>query len=133
VYIAPGGHHLEVASARGAVVTRLTQAPAENFCRPAVDVLFRSAARAYGPSVLAAVLTGMGSDGRQGAESVVAAGGSVLVQDEATSVVWGMPGSIVQVGAAEEVLPLLSLGPALWRRISAGRRPVVLVSTGGAS
>jgi two-component system chemotaxis response regulator CheB len=134
VYVAPGGKHLEVVSAKGgAFVTRLSLAPAENFCRPAVDVLFRSAAVAYGPSVLAAVLTGMGSDGRHGAEAVVAAGGSVLVQDEATSVVWGMPGSIVQAGVAEEVLPLLSLGPALWRRISAGRRPSALVSTGGAS
>jgi two-component system, chemotaxis family, protein-glutamate methylesterase/glutaminase len=131
--LAPGGQHLEVATFRGAVVTRLTQAPPENFCRPAVDVLFRSAAVAYGPGVLAAVLTGMGSDGRVGAEAVMAAGGSVLVQDEATSVVWGMPGAIVRAGAAEQVLPLLELGPALWRRISAGRRPSALVSAGGAS
>jgi two-component system chemotaxis response regulator CheB len=133
VYVAPGGHHLEVVSIKGVFLTRLTQAPPENFCRPAVDVLFRSAAATYGPGVLAAVLTGMGSDGRHGAESVVAAGGSVLVQDEATSVVWGMPGSVVQAGAAEEVLPLLELGAALWRRISASRRPSALVATGGAS
>jgi two-component system, chemotaxis family, protein-glutamate methylesterase/glutaminase len=133
VYIAPGGHHLEVVSIRAAAVTKLSQAPPENFCRPAVDVLFRSVAAAYGPGVLAAVLTGMGSDGRIGAEAVVAAGGSVLVQDEATSVVWGMPGAVVQAGAAEEVLPLLDLGAALWRRISASRRPPALVAPGGAS
>jgi two-component system chemotaxis response regulator CheB len=131
VYVAPGGHHLEVARVGSGFVTRLTQAPPENFCRPAVDVLFRSAATAYGPGVLAAVLTGMGSDGRAGAERIVAAGGSVLVQDEATSVVWGMPGSIVQVGAAEEILPLLDLGAALWRRVSAGRRPSALAVTAG--
>ena len=85
-----------------------------------MDVLFRSVAEVFGSDVLATVLTGMGSDGRRGSQDVVAAGGSVLVQDEASSVVWGMPGSVVEVGAAEEVLPLGDLPLALTRRITAG-------------
>lgn len=122
VFIAPGDHHLTVQALGGRAVTMIDQSPPESFCRPAVDVLFRSAAKAYGADVLAAVLTGMGSDGRRGSQDLVAAGGSVLVQDEASSVVWGMPGAVAQAGAAEEVVPLEELAGALTRRLSAGRQ-----------
>lgn len=119
VFIAPGDHHLEPevdARGRGPMRVRLHSGPAENFCRPAVDVLFRAAARVCGPSVLSVVLTGMGSDGRVGAGLIRAAGGEVLVQDEASSVVWGMPGAVVEAGAADEVLPLTSIPQALVNR-----------------
>ncbi|HEX3005188.1 MAG TPA: chemotaxis response regulator protein-glutamate methylesterase [Angustibacter sp.] len=118
VYVAPGDHHLALTSSGGRVVTVVNQEPPENFCRPAVDVLFRSAARVYGRDVLAVVLTGMGTDGRRGSQDVVTAGGSVVVQDEATSVVWGMPGAVAQAGTAEEVLPLAELAPAITRRLA---------------
>ncbi|MGN6302535.1 MAG: protein-glutamate methylesterase/protein-glutamine glutaminase [Angustibacter sp.] len=118
VYIAPGDHHLALTASGGRVVTALNQEPPENFCRPAVDVLFRTAARAYGRDVLGVVLTGMGTDGRRGSQDVVTAGGSVVVQDEATSVVWGMPGAVAQAGVAEEVLPLGELPAAITRRLA---------------
>jgi two-component system chemotaxis response regulator CheB len=121
VYIAPGDFHLEVQQRGAAVVTRLQQGPPENFCRPAVDVLFRSAATVYGGDVLGVVLTGMGADGRRGSEQLVARGSSVIVQDEATSVVWGMPGAVAGAGLAEEVLALDELGPATLQRLSAHR------------
>jgi two-component system chemotaxis response regulator CheB len=87
-------------------MTRLNQGPPENSCRPAVDVLFRSVAEIYGPAALAIVLTGMGYDGCRGSEAIRDAGGRVLAQDEATSVVWGMPGAVARAGLAEELLPL---------------------------
>ncbi len=123
VYVAPGDHHLRLRRRDNAVVTVLDQGAPENFCRPAVDVLFRSTAEIFGPDVLAAVLTGMGADGRRGSEDVVAAGGSVLVQDADTSVVWGMPGAVAQAGAAEEVLPLPLLAAALGRRLTGAAAP----------
>ena len=92
---------------------RLNDGPPENFCRPAVDVLFREAAAIYGASALAVVLTGMGSDGTHGARSLTKAGATVIAQDEATSIVWGMPGSVVKAGLAHEVLPLESIGRSL--------------------
>ena len=113
VYLAPGDHHLELRkSARGAR-TILTQGPPVNFCRPAVDTLFRSAVAVFGGDLLAVVLTGMGADGRTGCEAVVGAGGTVLVQDEASSVVWGMPGAVATAGFAHRVLPLDQIGAAL--------------------
>ena len=124
VCIAPGDHHLEVVAGAGGLTTRLTQAPPENYCRPAVDVLFRSAVAAVGPALLAVVLTGMGSDGCKGAGTIVEAGGSVLVQDQATSVVWGMPGAIAGAGLAEQVLPLDQLAPAVARQLVAPRPSV---------
>ncbi len=120
VYIAPGDFHLRLRRDGTGVRAALDQGPAENFCRPAVDVLFRCAAEAFGSDVLAAVLTGMGADGTRGARDIVAAGGSVLVQDAGTSVVWGMPGSVAQAGCAEEVLPLPALAAALGRRLRPG-------------
>ena len=118
VTIAPGDHHLHLTATAAGLVVRLSQEPPENFCRPAVDVLFRSAAQASKGRVLGVVLTGMGQDGCRGASAVVDAGGSVLVQDRATSVVWGMPGAVAGAGLAEEVLPLAELGPAVGKRLA---------------
>ena len=105
-YVAPGGWHMTASREEGRRVIRLNQAPPENFCRPAVDPMFRSLAEVYGPKVLALVLTGMGSDGAKGCEAISRAGGRFAVQDEATSAVWGMPGAAARTGLAEQVLPL---------------------------
>ncbi len=105
-YIAPGGHHMEVRKLENACHAHLHDGPPENSCRPAVDVLFRSAAAVYGGNLLAVVMTGMGHDGLRGAEVVRAGGGRVMAQDEATSVVWGMPGAVAHGGLAEKLLPL---------------------------
>jgi two-component system chemotaxis response regulator CheB len=118
VHLAPGDHHLVVRGARGSFETSLNQAPPENFCRPAVDPLFRSAVAAFDGAVLAVVLTGMGSDGRAGAAEIRSAGGTVLVQDQATSVVWGMPGAIASAGLADEVLPLDRVAESIQRHLS---------------
>jgi len=120
VHLAPGDHHLVIRADRsGQLRTALNQDPPENFCRPAVDPLFRSAVAAYGSGVLGVVLTGMGSDGRQGAGAIREAGGTVLVQDQATSVVWGMPGAITQAGFADEILPLDRIAEAIHRHLAA--------------
>jgi two-component system, chemotaxis family, protein-glutamate methylesterase/glutaminase len=100
----------------GGLVARLNREPHENSCRPAADPLFRSAVRACGSRVLAAVMTGMGQDGLRGCELVRAAGGHVIVQDEATSVVWGMPGLVAKAGLADAVVPLADMAPELVRR-----------------
>jgi two-component system chemotaxis response regulator CheB len=110
VVLAPGGRHLVLAAEAGGVVTRLTDDPPENSCRPAADVLFRSAAAVWGPGTLGIVLTGMGRDGLAGSRAVVEAGGGVLAQDEFSSVVWGMPGEVARAGLADAVLPLAQLG-----------------------
>lgn len=113
VYVAPGGQHMEVMAAGGRVRLRITDAPPENFCRPSVNPMLRSAAEVWGAGTLGIMLTGMGSDGLEGARDVVAAGGTMLAQDQATSVVWGMPGSIVKAGLAAETLPLGGLASAI--------------------
>ena len=116
IFIARGNWHMEAVSAArsGAPPTlRLTQAPPENHCRPAVDVLFRSAAAVYGSGVLAVVLTGMGSDGLAGCRVIRGCGGSVLAQDQATSTVWGMPGAVANAGLAHKILPLAAIAPEL--------------------
>jgi two-component system chemotaxis response regulator CheB len=113
VYVAPGGHHLELRATDRCVRTVLQEGPLVNSCRPSVDTLFRSAVSVYGPDLLAVVLTGMGSDGLRGAEAVNAAGGTVLVQDEASSLVWGMPGAVAKAGFAHQVLPLEEIGGAI--------------------
>ena len=118
VHLAPGDHHLVVRSSARGLHTGLNQGPPENFCRPAVDPLFRSAVTAYDGAVLAVVLTGMGSDGRNGAAEIRAAGGTVLVQDQASSVVWGMPGAIAQAGLADEILPLGRIPDAINRHLA---------------
>ena len=95
----------------------LNQQPPENSCRPAVDVMFRSAAQTYGAGVLGVVLTGMGQDGMIGARAIRSAGGQVLVQDEESSVVWGMPGAVARDGSADVVLPLDQIADAVIRRV----------------
>ena len=106
VHLAPGDHHLVVRAGGRGLTTALNQAPPENFCRPAVDPLFRSAVAAFDGAVLGVVLTGMGADGGDGAAAIREGGGTVVVQDQQTSVVWGMPGAVATAGLADEVLPL---------------------------
>jgi two-component system chemotaxis response regulator CheB len=122
LFIAPGNHHMVIErTPRGNAIALHQEAP-ENSCRPAVDVLFRSVSELYGAGVLAVVLTGMGQDGWRGCESVREHGGQVLVQDEESSVVWGMPGFVADAGLADEILPLDRLAAAIVRRAQVGRR-----------
>jgi two-component system chemotaxis response regulator CheB len=137
IHLAPGDHHLVVRShGRSPLAnlqTGLNQGPPENFCRPAVDPLFRSVVTAYDGAVLAVVLTGMGSDGRNGAAEIRAGGGTVLVQDQATSVVWGMPGAVAQAGLADEILPLDRVPEAIMRHlagVSPAARPAASLAGG---
>jgi two-component system chemotaxis response regulator CheB len=106
IYLAPGDYHLVLAAGSNGVIARLNQAPPENFCRPSVDPLFRTVAKLFGPAGCAVVLTGMGSDGCAGARVMAAGGATILAQDEATSVVWGMPGAVAQAGICTAILPL---------------------------
>jgi two-component system chemotaxis response regulator CheB len=122
VHVAPGDFHMTVRSMGRRRQVALDQAPPENFCRPSADRLFRSAGAAFHGAVLAVVLTGMGSDGRAGAAHIRGAGGTVLVQDRATSVVWGMPGVIADAGLADEVVPLAGMADAICRRLPQLRR-----------
>ena len=108
VYIAPGDYHMIIKGKGGPI--ELNQNPPENFCRPAVDPMFRSVSAAYGAATLAIVLTGMGADGREGARIIAGANGTVIAQDEASSVVWGMPGAVAQAGLASAILPIQSIG-----------------------
>lgn len=119
VYIAPGDHHLVLERGAAAPRTRLSDAPPVNYCRPAVDVLFGSAVEVLGGDLLAVVLTGMGADGRTGCDAVVEAGGTVLVQDEPTSVVWGMPGAVATAGLAHAVVPIGDVAAAITRAVGA--------------
>jgi two-component system chemotaxis response regulator CheB len=125
-YLAPGGYHMTVAHQGVATVIGINEDPPENSCRPAVDVLFRTAASAYGGRVLAVILTGIGYDGLLGTRDVVAAGGHAIAQDQATSVVWGMPRAITEAGLADAVLPLGQIGPEITARL----RPRVPVAAG---
>lgn len=109
VYIAPGDFHMVLEKNSADVVLKLNKNDFENFCRPAVDPLFRSAAQVYGPELLAVILTGMGEDGKRGSEDVRKSGGMILAQDESSSVVWGMPGAVARAGLASAVLPLESM------------------------
>ena len=113
IYVAPGGRHMGLAAGPNGPVIKLTDGPPVNFCRPAVDVLFKDAAVVFGAATATVILTGMGSDGTHGARALTEAGGPVLAQDEATSTVWGMPGSVARAGLAEAVLPLPELATAL--------------------
>lgn len=113
VYIAPGDHHMTVVREGPNVVIRLNQNEKENFCRPAVDPMLRSIATVYQKPVLVGILTGMGSDGMKGAEVVVKAGGNVVAQDEASSVVWGMPGAVAKAGLCCTVVPLTRMASEL--------------------
>ena len=111
---------MRVARRDGSALIALDDGPLINFCRPAVDPLFSSAAEVWGARNLAVVLTGMGSDGARGAADIVAAGGSVIAQDEATSVVWGMPGAVAHAGLCSAVLPLDQIAPKVMRLFSRG-------------
>ncbi|MGA2882940.1 MAG: chemotaxis response regulator protein-glutamate methylesterase [Bryobacteraceae bacterium] len=117
VLIAPGNYHMRLRKNGLKTTVTLDQEPQENSCRPAVDVLFRSVEEAYGAASLAVVLTGMGYDGLRGAEVLKAHGARVIAQDEASSVVWGMPGAIVNAGLADSVVPLNEVVPEILRRV----------------
>lgn len=111
IYVAPGDHHLLIEGTAAKLVARLSHDPAENYCRPSVDPMMRSLTQALGGRVLGIMLTGMGSDGLAGSRKLVEAGGTLLAQDEATSVVWGMPGAVATAGLCAAVLPLPELAP----------------------
>ncbi len=123
ILVAPGDHHLVLRRRGVDVVAQLTKEAPENYCRPSVDVLFRSVASVYGNGALACVLTGMGRDGLKGAERIRAAGGRIVVQDQATSVVWGMPGAVAQAGLANDVVPLEKVKDTLVAAVGSARRP----------
>jgi two-component system chemotaxis response regulator CheB len=120
-WIAPGDHHLVVVREGPHLYTKVHQEPPENACRPAADPLFRAAAGVCGRHCLAVVLTGMGQDGLRGCEAIRAAGGQILAQDEASSVVWGMPGFVVRAGLADRVLPLSMIAGEIVRRLKVDR------------
>ena len=122
ITLAPGDFHMEIARDGTSLITRLNQAPPENFCRPSVDPLFRSAAHLFGSDVCAVMLTGMGSDGLEGTRALAAAGAPVVAQDEASSVVWGMPGAIAMAGLCSAVLPLNEIAGHLATVFNGGRR-----------
>jgi two-component system, chemotaxis family, protein-glutamate methylesterase/glutaminase len=121
VWIAPGDHHMTVTRKGAEFVLGVNHDAQENSCRPAVDVLFRSVAQSYGANVLGLVLTGMGTDGTRGSAAIREAGGEVIVQDEASSVVWGMPGSVVAADLADRIYPLDGMGREVVRRVSRRR------------
>ena len=123
VWIAPGDFHMQVVREEKAARLTMNQAPPQNSCRPSVDALFESVAKECGPNVLGVVMTGMGSDGVRGAQCIRAAGGQVIIQDEASSVVWGMPGQVAAAGQADGVFPLDELAGEIekranWNRLS---------------
>lgn len=131
MYLAPGGRHLEVQRRGTGVVTRLHDKDPENYSRPSVDVLFRSVAEAYPGSAIGVILTGMGHDGRAGCEVMAADGSLIVAQDQESSVVWGMPGAVVESGLADAVLSLEHVGPFLTEQLRAagvGRRSVTGVA-----
>ena len=121
IYLAPGGCHMRVARRGANIVIALDDGPPINFCKPAVDPLFASAIDVWQGGSLAVVLTGMGSDGMRGGKEIVAAGGNIIAQDEASSVVWGMPGAVAHAGICAAVLPLNQIGPKLVRLFSGDR------------
>jgi len=106
IYLAPGDYHFEIVRAGAGFAAKLSQTPAQNFCRPSVDPLFHSVAQLFGAESCAVMLTGMGADGCGGAKAIAATGAPVIAQDEATSVVWGMPGAVAQAGICSAILPL---------------------------
>jgi two-component system, chemotaxis family, protein-glutamate methylesterase/glutaminase len=122
IYLAPGDKHLLVEGGRTGLRARLTTDPPENFCRPSVDPMLRSAAAACEGRVLVAMLTGMGHDGLAGTKKVIDAGGAAIGQDEASSVVWGMPGAVAEAGLCHAVLPLPKIAPKLLEMLK-GARP----------
>ena len=120
ILIAPGDYHMKIRKHDGNMAVTLDQSPQENSCRPSVDVMFRSVSEIYGGSVVSAILTGMGQDGLRGIEILKAKGAYVIAQDEASSVVWGMPGAVVTAGLADRILPLNEVVPEIVRQIAKG-------------
>jgi two-component system chemotaxis response regulator CheB len=122
IYLAPGDFHFEIMRSGTNLIASLNKAPQENFCRPSVNPLFRSVARAFGDQAVAVMLTGMGSDGLDGTRDLANAGAPVIAQDEATSVVWGMPGAVANAGLCSAVLPLSGIAPHLGTLFGGSRR-----------
>ncbi|MFM9975862.1 MAG: chemotaxis-specific protein-glutamate methyltransferase CheB [Beijerinckiaceae bacterium] len=122
IYIAPGGKHLRLDRHQTNIRALLDNSPPVNFCRPSVDITFQSACDAYGPGTLAVMLTGMGTDGLKGSMDIVERGGTILAQDEATSIVWGMPGAVAKKNLCAAVLPVAELASMI-KRLSLGERP----------
>ena len=122
IYVAPGGQHMTLIKKDGGPVLHVYDGPMVNYCKPAVDPLFEGVVKVYGSAVLALVLTGMGHDGAQGAKMIADAGGSVIAQDEATSVVWGMPGAAAAAGVCAAILPLDRIGPKVTTVLQGGIR-----------
>jgi two-component system, chemotaxis family, protein-glutamate methylesterase/glutaminase len=120
IHLAPGGRHLLLARQGDLVVCRLDDGSPESFCKPAVDPMLRSIISVYGGRALAVILTGMGQDGLLGCRALVEAGGAVLAQDEATSVVWGMPGAVAQAGICRAVLPLKGIAEGILKLAGGG-------------
>jgi two-component system chemotaxis response regulator CheB len=122
IYLAQSGRHMLLRNTAGRLVLGQSDAPPEKGCRPSVDVFLRSAAACYGASLATVILTGMGDDGADGIRSVKRAGGYVIAQDEATSVVWGMPRAAAATGLVDDVLPLSRIAETLQRLVGAGGR-----------
>lgn len=122
IYLAPGGHHMEIKRLLGRMVVALHDGPPENSCRPAVDVLFRSVAKTYGNRALGVVLTGMGQDGLKGCTAIKEVGGAIVIQDRETSAVWGMPGAVAEAGLDPCILPLSAIAEEVSRRVSTSPR-----------
>ncbi|MDR3449812.1 MAG: chemotaxis response regulator protein-glutamate methylesterase [Alphaproteobacteria bacterium] len=120
-YVAPGDFHMLIAKKSEGPTVHLTKDPPENFCRPAVDPMLRSLVETYGGHIFVAILTGMGADGCKGSDAVVQAGGAVIAQDEATSIVWGMPGAVANAGLCSAVLPLSEIGASVRQYAMRGR------------
>ena len=117
IYLAPGEYHMVIdGDSRGPFI-RINQDPPENYCRPAVDPMFRSIAKLYGSKTLSIILTGMGKDGKAGGQAIIDAGGTVIAQDEPSSVVWGMPGAAATAGICSAVLPLDKIAPKISRML----------------
>lgn len=132
-WIAPGDFHISLERHQDEIRIKTHQGPPENSCRPSADVLFRSVAQIYGSRSLAVVMTGMGQDGLLGCDCIREAGGQIIVQDEASSVVWGMPGFVARAGLADKILPLSELGGEIsWRaregRVAGGATPIAKIS-----
>jgi two-component system chemotaxis response regulator CheB len=122
IYVAPGGLHMVVEKEGTNTVARLLDTPPINFCKPAVDPMFDSVSKVFGSATLAVVLTGMGHDGAVGVRTIAAGGGSVIAQDEASSVVWGMPGAAANTGQCSDILPISRIGPKVAGLLSGGSR-----------
>ena len=129
-YIAPGDHHLVLRRAARGLVAEVNQAPAENWCRPSVDVMFRSLAEVVGGDVLAVMLTGMGHDGREGTALLKERGAHVIAQDRDTSVVWGMPGAITTAGLVDEVVHLDAIGRTIAHHVENSCPPPAFARAG---